>query len=119
VAKKWEAAYNRKDAAGVAALYTESAVEVAPTGIFQGRAAIQKRIEDDFKAGGHDLSISVKNIQSSGDVIMASGDWNGHYGSQAAHGYWANSTIRSTSLIQQNGFNLAMPDPGAAQASSK
>ena len=119
LAKKWEAAYNRKDAAGVAALYTESAVEVAPTGMFQGRNAIQKRIEADLKAGGHDLSIAVKSVQSVGDVVMASGDWNGNYGSQAVHGYWTNSTIRNISLLQQNGFNLAMPEAGAAQSASK
>jgi ketosteroid isomerase-like protein len=119
LAKKWEAAYNRKDAAGVAALHTESAVEVAPTGIFQGRAAIQKRIDDDLKAGGHGLSISVKSVQSTGDVIMSSGDWNGTYGSQAVHGYWGNSLIRSTSLLQQNSFNLVTSEPGAAQPSSK
>jgi len=42
-------AFTNKDAAAVAALFTEDAVLVAPDGIFSGRRAIEKRFEDTFQ----------------------------------------------------------------------
>ena len=42
-------AFTNKDAAAVAALFTEDAILVAPDGIFSGRQAIEKRYEDTFQ----------------------------------------------------------------------
>ncbi len=87
IARKFEAGYNHKDAAAVAALYTKNTVEVAPSGIVQGRDAVQKRTEDEFKSGGHDLSINVQIAYSAGDTILSAGEWSAHFGEQPAHGY--------------------------------
>ncbi len=87
LAKKWEAAYNRKDAAGVAALDTENTVEVSPKGIFLGRVAIPKRVDAALKAGGHDLSFGIKDVQSSGNVITSARAYDATYGSQPVNGY--------------------------------
>jgi ketosteroid isomerase-like protein len=38
--KNFEEAYNRKDADAMAAAFTEDAIRVTPSGIFQGRDAI-------------------------------------------------------------------------------
>src|SRR4029077_19345268 len=43
---KEEEAFNRNDAAAVAALFTEDAVLVAPEGLFFSRQAIEKRYAD-------------------------------------------------------------------------
>src|SRR5215469_10409140 len=48
LATKQEEAFTNKDAAAVAALFTEDAVLVSTDGIFSGRQAIQKRYEDTF-----------------------------------------------------------------------
>ena len=118
LAKKWAAAYNAKNATGVAALYTDNAIRVAPDGIVQGRLAIRKAMEDQFKAGGHDISISIKSMRSLGDVSWATGDWSAKFGDQPAHGWWANVQVRSGGdwKIEQNAFNLAPPAQGSAQA---
>src|SRR5215469_13571763 len=46
---KLDEAFTNKDAAAVAALFTEDGVLVAPDGIFSGRQAIEKRYEDTFQ----------------------------------------------------------------------
>jgi uncharacterized protein (TIGR02246 family) len=55
--KQYTEAYNRKDAAAVAALFADDAVRVTDRGIIQGRDAIQKSTEAALEAGGHDLRI--------------------------------------------------------------
>jgi uncharacterized protein (TIGR02246 family) len=49
LATKQSEAFTNKDAAAVAALFTEDAVLVAPDGIFSSRQAIEKRYEDTFQ----------------------------------------------------------------------
>ena len=55
--KQYVEAYNRKDAAGVAALFTEDAVRVNAQGLIRGRAEIQKSTQAALDAGGHSLSL--------------------------------------------------------------
>jgi uncharacterized protein (TIGR02246 family) len=55
--KQYTEAYNRKDAAAVAALFSEDAIRVSASGMIQGRAAINKAVEDAIQGGGHDLSL--------------------------------------------------------------
>jgi hypothetical protein len=43
--KNFEEAYNKHDAAAIAALFTDEAVLVSPHGTFTGRAAIEKKYE--------------------------------------------------------------------------
>ena len=57
IAKKLEEACNKNknDAAAVAAIFTEDAVQVAPEGLFSGRQAIEKRYADVFQRTHHQL----------------------------------------------------------------
>jgi ketosteroid isomerase-like protein len=48
-ADKFGEAFNKHDSATIAALYSEDAVRVAPTGIQHGRAEITKSLENGFK----------------------------------------------------------------------
>src|ERR1700730_12596230 len=61
IAKKLEEACNKNDAAAVAAVFTEDAVQVAPEGLYSGRLAIEKGNQVVFRGG-----ISPNNI-SKGD----------------------------------------------------
>ena len=47
--QKRDEAFNKNDAAALAALFTEDAVLVAPDGMFCGRQAIEKRYADTFQ----------------------------------------------------------------------
>ncbi len=51
-------AFNRRDAAGVAALFSEEGIRATPQGIIQGRDAIQKDADKRFQSRFHDLSIT-------------------------------------------------------------
>jgi uncharacterized protein (TIGR02246 family) len=55
--QRWVDAFNKKDAAAVAALYTNDAIRVVPAGIHRGRDAIQKNLEAAVNAGMHGLSV--------------------------------------------------------------
>jgi hypothetical protein len=55
--KDFAAAYNRGDVDVMAAAFTEKAVRVTPSGIFQGRNAIRRGFQDALKLGLHDYSV--------------------------------------------------------------
>jgi SnoaL-like domain len=55
--KDFAAAYNRGDVDAMAAAFTEKAVRVTPSGIFQGRDAIRRGFQDAQKLGLHDYSV--------------------------------------------------------------
>src|SRR5438045_1319351 len=78
VGKQYAEAYNRKDAAAVAALFADDAVRVTDRGIIQGREAIQKSTEAGLEAGGHDLRIRyhVTHIDGNTGWSVAEVDFN-------------------------------------------
>ena len=71
-------AFTNKDAAAVAALFTEDGVLVAPDGIFSGRQAIEKRYEDTFQRWPftffNDLRGHLKAIDN---AVWSFGEWGG------------------------------------------
>jgi uncharacterized protein (TIGR02246 family) len=46
IQKNFAEAYNRKDADAVAAAFAEDVIRVTPSGIFQGRDAIRRNLQD-------------------------------------------------------------------------
>jgi len=68
VGKQYTEAYNRKDAAAVAALFSDDAVRVTDRGIIQGREAIQKSTEAGLEAGGHDLRLRYHHTHIDGNT---------------------------------------------------
>jgi nuclear transport factor 2 (NTF2) superfamily protein len=56
LASKYDAAFNRNDAAAVAALYTEDVVFKTPNGTFNGRQAIEEHFA---KYGGTGLGLAI------------------------------------------------------------
>src|ERR1051325_2667467 len=68
VGKKYVEAYNRKDAAAVAALFTDDAVRVNTQGITRGREAIQKSTQAGLDAGGHDLKLQYLEAHIDGNT---------------------------------------------------
>jgi ketosteroid isomerase-like protein len=61
----------------VATLYTSDAVEVKPTGIQVGPAAVKKRLDENIKQGWkQDLVIIATKCDIEGPVEWSSGSWN-------------------------------------------
>jgi uncharacterized protein (TIGR02246 family) len=107
-------AVQKKDAAGLAALYADDAFVIAPEGTIAGRAAIQKFYEQALK----DFTSSAKldRVQMIGEGIrVRSGSWAGAF--QAANGpvqlkgYWATTDVldRGTWKIRMESFNVSPP----------
>ena len=112
VGKQYIDAYNRKDAAAIAVLFTDDAVRVTDRGIIRGRADIQKSVEAGLNAGGHDLKLTyhVANIDGNTGWTVAEFDYRvrGKDGALSpmrgfATSVWANSggawKIKGQSLV--------------------
>jgi uncharacterized protein (TIGR02246 family) len=69
--KNFEEAYNKHDAAAIAALFTDDAVLVTPHGTFTGRAAIEKKYEqEDFDTyNGSDMVSTTERITPVGNEL--------------------------------------------------
>jgi uncharacterized protein (TIGR02246 family) len=69
--KNFEEAYNKHDAAAIAALFTDDAVLVTPHGTVTGRAAIEKKYEkEDFETyNGSDMVSTTERITQVGNEL--------------------------------------------------
>ncbi len=71
---KFAAAFNRGDAAGVAALYTEDATSQPPNNeALLGRQAIQNFMQAGYDAGLKDLALTTVSVEGSGDTAYELG----------------------------------------------
>jgi len=55
--KNFAEAYNRKDADAMAAAFAEDGIRVTPSGIFRGRDAIHRNLQDVLNMGLHDYTV--------------------------------------------------------------
>jgi nuclear transport factor 2 (NTF2) superfamily protein len=74
IVKKFDEAFNNGDAAAVAALYTEDAVQVTPQGPVFGREAIEKLLTGVFQQG---LARALQQPSQQGRSGFSSHDRNG------------------------------------------
>jgi ketosteroid isomerase-like protein len=114
-------AFNRQDAATVAALFSENSIRVTPQGIIQGRDAILKDSEKRFESRFHDLSITPLIVRAFSDSIWEAGEWAMKIGDQPVRGYFAMTLVRegNTYKIRDDTFNIAPPGSPAQQPASK
>src|SRR5271166_925892 len=79
--KKWAEAVDNNDAAAVAALYTEDAVDVGDTGPIYGREAIQKHWADAFQKMHFSNHFNKRDkyfphaLGTDGNVMWGNGEW--------------------------------------------
>jgi uncharacterized protein (TIGR02246 family) len=115
-------AFNRQDAAGLAALFSEDGIRVTPQGIIQGRDAIQKDLDKRFQSGFHDLSITPLIVRTLNALIWETGEWTMKIGDQPVRGYFATTLVRegNSFKIRDETFNTAPPaSPAGPQPASK
>ena len=95
--KHFSEAYNRGDLNTMAATFTENAVRVTPSGIFQGRDAIRQSFSDALKLGLHDYSVQRTLSRPEGPFVFNAGTWQAKVGDRPFHGYY------SSILASENG----------------
>lgn len=66
-------AYNRKDAAAVAALYAEDGVLVPPGPIATGRLAVENAWRAVFDSGRTGLRYDIRRVEAAGDLVWSVG----------------------------------------------
>lgn len=114
-------AFNRQDAAAVAALFSEDGIRVTPQGIIQGRDAIHQDSDKRFQSRFHDLSIKPLIVRVLSDSIWEAGEWAMKMGDQPVRGYFAMTLVREGNgfKIRDDTFNIAPPNPPGQQPASK
>jgi uncharacterized protein (TIGR02246 family) len=125
IVKKFDEAFNNGDAAAVAALYTEDAVQVTPQGPVFGREAIEKLFTGMFQQGhfsnhlNKDDQGSPHMIGTAGDEVWRTGEWSftvqGKSGDPIKlKGYWSAINVREGEAwkIKMLTFNVT-PAPAA------
>ncbi|MCK1404293.1 nuclear transport factor 2 family protein [Bradyrhizobium sp. 76] len=95
--KHFSEAYNRGDLNSMAATFTENAVRVTPSGIFQGRDDIRRSFSDALKLGLHDYSVQRTVSRPEGAFVFNAGTWEAKMGDRPFHGYY------SSILTSENG----------------
>jgi uncharacterized protein (TIGR02246 family) len=115
---KFDEAFNRSDAAAIAASFTEDAIQVAPEGVFSGRQAIEKRYAESVFQQWHssDHVGKILEVITVGNGICSVGEWssnarNGDGSTIQANGYFSTVLVREgdTWKIRISTFNFALP----------
>ena len=128
IVKKFDEAFNNGDAAAVAALYTEDAVQVTPQGPVFGREAIEKLFTGMFQQGHYSNHLNKDDqgsphmIGTAGDEVWRTGEWSftvqGKSGDPIKlKGYWSAINVREGDAwkIQMLTFNVTPAPPAPAQ----
>jgi uncharacterized protein (TIGR02246 family) len=101
LSQKLDEAYNKNDAAAVAAVFTEDAVLVAPDGMFSGRQDIEKRYVDTFQRSpisDFNSRRERRHLNAIDNAVWSDGQWASTLQSQTgpvfAWGYWSAIYVR-------------------------
>ena len=89
VQKQFAEAYNRKDVNAMAELFTENGLRVTPSGIFIGRDAIRRNMQDAIEMGVHDYAVQRILSRREGNFIFNAGEWRAKVGDQPYHGFYS------------------------------
>ncbi len=104
-------AYNRGNVDAMAAAFTENAVRVTPSGIYQGRDAIRRGFQDALKLGLHDYSVQRVVSRNEAGFVFNAGTWQAKLGDQPFHGYYSAIIIRQDDQpkIMEETVTIAAP----------
>jgi ketosteroid isomerase-like protein len=101
ISQRLDEAYNNKDAAAAAALFTEDGVLEEPDGMAKGRLAIEKLYEDTFQRWPVTDFLSRREryrLTAIDNAVWSAGEWSGTFQSQtgpiSVWGYWSTIYVR-------------------------
>lgn len=109
--KHFAEAYNRGDVDAMVADFTENAVRVTPSGMFQGRNAIRQSFFDALNLGLHDYTVQRLISRPEGNFVFNAGKWQAKVGDQSFHGYYTAIIVREGDqpMIMEETVNIAYP----------
>jgi ketosteroid isomerase-like protein len=113
-ATHWQDAYNKGDAAAVAAMYSPDAIEVSPAGITVGPAAVKERVESSInKAGMKTAVITTTKCNVDGTSKWSAGEWKSTTPQGPVAGYWTAIEAKDgdTWKIHNLTYNTTPPPP--------
>jgi uncharacterized protein (TIGR02246 family) len=116
---KLDEAYNKNDAAAVAALFTEDAVLLAPDGMFSGRQDIEKRYADTFQRWPITTFSSQRSqLNAIDNAVWSVGEWwstlQSQTGPKFKRGHWSAIYVREGDAWKIRMLNLIEhPAPSA------
>jgi uncharacterized protein (TIGR02246 family) len=98
--RSYDEAFNRKDAAAVAAIFTPDGIEITEAPVVSGREAIEQHYRDAFKAGWSDVMVNVDQFHVKDDMTWGVGDWHANAPgpgntTRLAHGNWGAIWVKS------------------------
>jgi uncharacterized protein (TIGR02246 family) len=121
-----DAAYNKNDAAAVAALFTEDALLVEPDGMFSGRQDIEKRYADMFQRSPitfFNTSRSRRYLNALDNAVWGAGQWASTFQSQtgpgSALGYWSAIYVREGDAWKIRVWTINQTPPPTPRAETK
>ncbi len=128
--KKFDEAWNNNDAAALAALYTEDAVEVTDRGPIYGREAIVKHWADVFQQmhfSNHLLNIDQNSphaIGTDGNAVWENGEWSMTYQAKGGDpvelkGYHSSIAVREGGVWKKRLITWNITPAPAAPAQTK
>ena len=110
--KNFAEAYNRKDVDAMAAAFTEDAIRVTPSGMFVGREAIRRNLQDVVNLDLHDYSVERNVSRSFGNFVFNAGEWQAKLGDQPLHGYYTAIVVRDGSMAKIMEETVTVAAPG-------
>jgi len=119
-------AYNKNDAAAVAALFTEDALLVEPDGMFSGRQDIEKRYADTFQRSpiiSFNTSRARRYLNAIDNAVWGAGQWASTFQSQTgpgfALGYWSAIYVREGDAWKIRVWTINQTPPPTPRAETK
>jgi ketosteroid isomerase-like protein len=116
LASKYEDAYNTKNAAALAALFTDDAVCVTPAGLVCGRQAIERESAAEFQRWPETSHVyQTDRLNAFGGEISSAGQWwrtlRGQSGLTFARGFWSALLVRESDgwKLRMLTFNESLP----------
>jgi hypothetical protein len=111
--RKLDEAYNKNDAAAVAALFTEDALFVAPDGMFSGRQDIENKHADKFNRSPittFNSGLQRGHPNPIDNAVWQAGQWTSTFQSQAepasASGFWTAIYVHEGEALKIHLFTL-------------
>jgi uncharacterized protein (TIGR02246 family) len=117
--KAFDNAFNKKDAAALAANYTPDGISLLEMPVLSGREAIAQAFSEFFKMGASNMVETITQAHVMGDMAWAFGDWSDtepgpNNTTHPVHGNWSAVYVRGggTWLVRQSTANvIRLPPP--------